>query len=319
MSKQLPWFKVYTEARTDKKLAHLTLAERGVWINLLMYAAEQDARGSFDANDRDILAMECAEGDVKTLDRTIKKLQQSKHLICCMEHTGYLTFRTFAERQARKPSDEKLAQNERQRRSRASRKSHALSRVTVTENANVTRLEEEVEKEREVRYDPTFSSSGEVSNKAAVVAPAAPAAASANGHNHWTEERAKRTADEVARKIRLPFAEVPDLIDFIRACPALSHERIIAETASYRGWLTRERTSAKPSVFYNKWLMPANAKAEQERLQQHALLHGKGSPDGQQQQSQPAARPASTEPDTLYTYHQKRAAEAEAARAKMVS
>lgn len=313
--KGMPWFKVYTEARTDKKLAHLTLAERGVWINLLMYAAEQDERGMFDASDRDILAMECAEGDVKTLDRTIKKLQQSKHLICAEAHDGYLVFRTFAERQARKPSDEKPAQNERQRRSRASRKSHALSRVTVTENANVTRLEEEVE--IEVISNPTFSSSDELISNTADVAPAAPAAAASNGHNHWTEVNAKRTAEDVARKIRLPASEVGDLIDFIRACPALSHERIIAEAASYRGWLTRERAAAKSNVFYNRWLMSANTKAEQERVQQHALLNGKGSLNGSQQH-QPAEQPRPAESDALYAYHLKQR-EAEAARAKMVS
>lgn len=146
----MPWFKVYIEARTDKKLAHLTLAERGVWINLLSYASEQDERGAFDASNRRILAMECAERDMKTLDRTLQKLQEAEHLVCVEGREGWLRFRTFSERQARKPSDEPSATAERQRRSRASRKSnavsHAVTRDSVT-NGDVTRLDRDIERD----------------------------------------------------------------------------------------------------------------------------------------------------------------------------
>ncbi len=57
----MPWCKLYAEARLDKKLAQLTLAERGVWVNLLCYASEQPERGTFDASDRYGLALECAD------------------------------------------------------------------------------------------------------------------------------------------------------------------------------------------------------------------------------------------------------------------
>lgn len=77
---QFAWFRLYADARSDKKLATLTLAERGVWLNLLCYASEQEERGSFDASDRFILALECADGDEEILDNTITKLLRVRHL-----------------------------------------------------------------------------------------------------------------------------------------------------------------------------------------------------------------------------------------------
>jgi hypothetical protein len=102
------WFKLYPEARVDRKLARLTLAERGVWINLLCYASVQDDRGAFDANDRFLLAVECAEGDEAILGATLEKLEQTR---CIERHDaldGWFRFRTFNKRQESthtKPSD----------------------------------------------------------------------------------------------------------------------------------------------------------------------------------------------------------------------
>src|SRR5260221_1557899 len=98
------WLKLHNEARTDKKLAILTLAERGIWVNLLCYANEQEERGAFDASDRYVLALECAEGDEETLNSLLDKLLRVRHLVELDD--GRLVFRTFARRQYDKPSDE---------------------------------------------------------------------------------------------------------------------------------------------------------------------------------------------------------------------
>ncbi len=157
--RSMPWCKLWNESRTDKKLSHLTLAERGVWSNLLTYANEQEERGTFDASDRFSLALECAEGEEDTLNSALDKLVKVHHLEAVVDHPGWLTFRTWNMRQSRKPSDDPERAAERQRRARAARRDEDESRnVTrdrgVTDSkkrhvtresrkkANVTRLEE---------------------------------------------------------------------------------------------------------------------------------------------------------------------------------
>lgn len=131
MPRSLPWFRLYTEARTDRKLSILTLAERGVWINLLCYAAEQETRGTFDASDRDALAAECADFDGEALDATLAKLVKVRHLIDA--GGGRMAFRTFDERQQvrdyRYPSEEPEAVRARVAKSRAN---HPVKHANVT-------------------------------------------------------------------------------------------------------------------------------------------------------------------------------------------
>lgn len=152
----LPWFKLYADARTDKKLGILTLAERGVWLNLLCYAAEQEPRGTFDASDMHLLALECAERDLDTLTTTIEKLLQIRHLVpvtsdvtsdvtsvtsgnepvTTLSRYNSLQFRTFTQRQAQKvsnyPSDASDRVKDRVRKHRASKKQAVMVEKDVT-------------------------------------------------------------------------------------------------------------------------------------------------------------------------------------------
>ena len=132
--RSMPWCKLWNESRTDKKLSHLTLAERGVWSNLLTYANEQEERGTFDASDRFSLALECAEGQEDVLNSALEKLVKVHHLECVEDHPGWLTFRTWNQRQSRKPSDDTEATRLRQQRSRANRRTEK----TVTRDRGVT-------------------------------------------------------------------------------------------------------------------------------------------------------------------------------------
>ncbi len=135
--RSMPWCKLWNETRTDKKLSHLTLAERGVWSNLLTYANEQNERGMFDASDRFSLALECAEGEEDTLNSTIEKLLKVHHFVAVEDRPGWVAFRTWHTRQSRKPSDEPEAARLRQQQSRAARR-EAKSSQNVTRDKGVT-------------------------------------------------------------------------------------------------------------------------------------------------------------------------------------
>lgn len=309
--KSMPWFKVYTEARTDKKLSSLTLAERGVWINLLMYAAEQDEdnRGAFDASDREILAIECAEGDAKVLDRTIKKLQQSKHLICCQEHAGYLIFRTFAERQARKPSDEKPEQNERQRRSRASRAGHMLSRpVTrdIAKNANVTRLEED-EEEREILRNPRFSSSGEVN---LIIADDAATASAARDESSWTELEARRVGKKIIPILKLPVSAIDGLMAILQQYP-YAPPYLESEAHTCAEWCREKQRRTSLRIFSN-WLKEGASRREQQLASMNGNGNGKAATNHatHEQQQQPGTSRANGvyDPEKDEAFMERRAA-----------
>lgn len=138
MKSSMQWCRLYHEARTDPKLKVLTLAERGVWSNLLSYASEQTERGTFDASERYILALECADGDEAILNSTIDKLIRVKHLVLS-DNSQRLGFRTWNERQYNKPSDAPEATQARQEKRR-----HALSRAVTPQE-----VEAEVDPELE--------------------------------------------------------------------------------------------------------------------------------------------------------------------------
>mgnify|MGYP000848957835 CR=1 FL=1 len=113
----LPWFRMYHEARTDAKLRSLPDDEFRVWFNLLCMAAEQDeGRGSIDFSDPFILAVECAGGDEELLSRACHALSRLK-IVTCDGVT--LTFVNFPERQYDKPSDRPESTRTRKQRSRA--------------------------------------------------------------------------------------------------------------------------------------------------------------------------------------------------------
>lgn len=124
----MTWLRLYHDARTDKRLSVLTLAERGVWVNLLCYASEQEERGTFDATDRYMLAIECADGDEEALASCIEKLVRTRHLVECGD--GRLAFRTFEARQYDKPSARPERVAERVRALRARRSNARNAQVT---------------------------------------------------------------------------------------------------------------------------------------------------------------------------------------------
>lgn len=89
--------------------------------------------------------------------------------------------------------------------------------------------------------------------------------------NHWDDMSAKRAADEVARKVRMPSRETEALMDYIKACPHLSYELVIAEGRSFADWLNKNHKGATARVFYNRWLKPRN-----DELLQGKSLNGYG-------------------------------------------
>ena len=114
------WLRLYHEARTDKKLQALNDKQFRVWFNLLVFASEQEDRGtialhrvtssdgvtsnvtSLEFAD-DLLAVEVSNGDTKLLDATIKRLI-ALHIIGCCD--AGITFLNFRKRQYGKPSSE---------------------------------------------------------------------------------------------------------------------------------------------------------------------------------------------------------------------
>lgn len=69
-----PWYRMYTEARTDTKLRALTKPQHYVWFNLLCLSADQDDRGVIADYDSELLAVEVADGDETLLAETIERL-----------------------------------------------------------------------------------------------------------------------------------------------------------------------------------------------------------------------------------------------------
>lgn len=77
MNNSLPWYRMYSEARTDAKLRALTDAEHRVWFHLLCFAAEQDGdgRGRIIGYDDELLAVELCDDDTALLRQTIERLK----------------------------------------------------------------------------------------------------------------------------------------------------------------------------------------------------------------------------------------------------
>ncbi|HET8909758.1 MAG TPA: hypothetical protein VFN11_22615 [Ktedonobacterales bacterium] len=104
MKNALPWYRMYSEARTDAKLRALTDAEHRVWFHLLCFAAEQDGdgRGRIIGYDYELLAVELCDGDTALLRQTIERLKKLRIL---SEDENGITFCAFEKRQYDKPSD----------------------------------------------------------------------------------------------------------------------------------------------------------------------------------------------------------------------
>jgi hypothetical protein len=135
------WFRLYAEVRNDAKLRALTPAQRWVWLSLLCYASEQPTRGTIADVDRDLLALECADGDTDLLDTTLARLVKMRML--AQDATG-LVFIHWTDRQYDKPSDAPGAVRQRVAAHRARRRAEDTppdteDRVTGDDgNADVT-------------------------------------------------------------------------------------------------------------------------------------------------------------------------------------
>lgn len=112
----LPWLRLYTEARTDKKLATLADDEHRCWLHLLCYAAEDEPRGVIDLTDTMIVALECSGGSEELLTRTVEKLERLRVL---GREGDFVCFEKFAVRQYEKPSAKPEAVRERVRKHRS--------------------------------------------------------------------------------------------------------------------------------------------------------------------------------------------------------
>lgn len=168
MTRSLPWFRAYQEARTDAKLRSLQDDEFRIWFNLLCYAADQEEeRGAFDASDRFLIALECSGGDEDLLSRVVTRLSRLR----IIEDTGsVIRFINFERRQYDKPSDAPSQTRERKRKQRATTRDSA---ETPGESRDVTPGHAE-RREEESREDTEQSREEETPTAHAREAPGEP-------------------------------------------------------------------------------------------------------------------------------------------------
>ena len=91
---KMPWLRLYTEARRDRKLDLLTDKEHRIWFNLLLYSAEDEPRGVFEINKK--TAIEVCRGNVSRLESAIETLVD---LGLCEREEDRCSFPAFFERQ----------------------------------------------------------------------------------------------------------------------------------------------------------------------------------------------------------------------------
>lgn len=146
----MKWFRLYTEARNDAKLRHLTDLEHRIWFNLLCFSAEQEERGTIPVKNRYLLAVEVAGGDDETLGRTIEKLQM---LDIVEVSEDSVVFSHFAERQYDNPSDHpsKVAQRVAKHRAKKKNEEKTKSNDNVTKsNETDTDTDTDTESDKEI-------------------------------------------------------------------------------------------------------------------------------------------------------------------------
>lgn len=240
MTRELPWYRMYHEARTDAKLRSLADDEFRVWFNLLCYAAEQDERGTIDASDSFVLALEVANGDEELLSRAVTRLSR---LRIVTERDNEIQFINFTERQYDKPSDAPEATRERKRKERErtsdSESVTPMSRDVTPSHALEESREEEsrgdTEKRREERT-PDFPA-------ARVSAPA--------GFDEFYQEYPRKTARQDAEKAWRKLNPSPELVAEMMAAlanqktwPQWQQEGVIPHPAT---WINGKRwTDEKP-------------------------------------------------------------------------
>lgn len=145
----LPWFRLYHEARIDAKLRLLADEEHRVWFGLLCFASEQEERGCIPTQgDRYALAVETAGGDLDILVRTIERLVKLRIIA---DEGDRLVFLHFQDRQYDKPSDhpERVAERVTRHRQGVTAASETPAKRDETPPLLInTELDREVEGER---------------------------------------------------------------------------------------------------------------------------------------------------------------------------
>lgn len=96
--RKLPWIRLWSDARTDVKLAQLTDSQHRVFVHLLLFAGEQEERGVVPPLPRELLALEVAGGDEALLADTLSQLSRLRIVVCDGEGGG-LRFLNWEKRQ----------------------------------------------------------------------------------------------------------------------------------------------------------------------------------------------------------------------------
>lgn len=100
----MDWFRMYSEARNDKKLNSLTDAQFRVWHNLLCFSNEQKERGVIPYTNIEKLALEVSNENIELLEETLQSLESPKREIIERNDTEII-FINFVKRQYDNPSD----------------------------------------------------------------------------------------------------------------------------------------------------------------------------------------------------------------------
>jgi hypothetical protein len=162
---QMRWFRMHTEARTDRKLDTLTDDQFRVWFNLLCMAAESDERGTVVYEDDTLLSLEVASGDPELLRHALSRLVTLRII---ESRETRITFLNFQKRQYAKPSDMPEQTRDRQAKSRLNRvtardsRDSALRHTTDTD----TDTEKNIPKDTIRAYSAEFESFWRASWKA---------------------------------------------------------------------------------------------------------------------------------------------------------
>lgn len=271
----MKWFRLYSSVLNDPKVQRLSPVLFKHWVNILCVASENEPRGELPGVTDLAFALRVKPTQMRKILASLGQVG-----VIDTSSDGKVRVHNWTARQ--RESDNIAARVEKHRRRKdAAPDDLDTGNVTLPETLLKRSVDTDTEKETDTE---TLQVSGDVISTAAVVAPVAPPAAAStmNGHNHWTVESAKRTAEEVARKIRLPTNKVADLADYLKACPRLSHETVIGEARSYADWLNKAHKGAEARVFYNRWLKAANDQREQQ--QQIQMINGKSGLNGSHQQ-----------------------------------
>ncbi len=136
----LPWFRIFTSDRGSAKLRALSDQQFRVWFGLQCLAAEQtEERGTIRGYDRDVLALEVADGDQKLLDEALERLAKLQLVVVDHDIDGELIeIAGFLERQYDKPSERPEATRERQRQRREKQAAEAAAKNAAEATADVT-------------------------------------------------------------------------------------------------------------------------------------------------------------------------------------